>query len=180
MVDTLTSDQHVTPMELALEQVMGGRLERLRQEIPKPWDYTIDNELQPYYAESVAAFAWPAGVGSNQLRINSIKFSILLHKLRGTDGALELFGGLAGFTYRYILHDRTAMSKTTMEIWVTPSLFADNDADWVRYISRVIRDLLPWWIDLGVVHIIDSFRSALFSVVALRTTDYEFFEGTEA
>ena len=168
---TLTKDQFTTPIERVMERSVSGRISSIVQIRDMELEYA--GELQPFYAENVNSPNWPIKIGSNKLRVNAIESGLVLNKFRGTKFAIDHFAMSAGFSYVMTLENQTIISRPKANFEVTSSVFSIADVNWITYLERVLRYLLPTRISIGTIVFSDIFIATEKSVAIGVLRDYE-------
>lgn len=165
----LTHGAYQGDVEDALVTAILPYLEKLL-DVPAPWDVdNINEDMLARLAETLQADAWTAELGNLTYRRRVVREALLLHRNRGTERALTLFAELAGFTILWSLTRSGSPERNTgIDIYVTPSVFADATERWVSYISFVLERLLPYWLTLNFVSVLPAISGQVRSAGVYR------------
>lgn len=151
----MSSGIYQTPVERALEAASLPELERLLN-VASPWDVSgASDSMLAALAETLLAAAWSGSIASREERERTVRSAVLLHRYRGTPAALREFADLAGFAIFWNF-SRDGGRNRGIDIYVTPSVFADADAEWVERITSVLGRLLPYWLTINFISVVPS------------------------
>ena len=106
----------------------------------------------------------------------SIADAVYIHKHRGTPAALTRFADRLGVGISYGLNDRVGNSPATIVIFIHPPILEIATVLWVEYVARVIRRLIPGWLNIGAIHVLPLVETQSYSTSILSAWQYGFIK----
>ena len=153
--------------------------ERFDFEAAPLWDIdNVDASLLQFLAYDLAADAWTDILGVAYER-SILKRSWELNLYRGTEESIHRFADMAGFgvsvTYTA---SGTPLRNRSASVYITPIAGQAADADFLAYVTRVIRGaaprlgLLPWTLSLQNIFVASDFTVGVNVGMGFQTFDY--------
>ena len=176
---SLADGQYQTPMEVALERACGFRISALAAALGRLWDpATVPASMLPWLAQTVDADLWPGAIGGEALQRLAIQDAHYIHRHRGTAAALQRFAQRAQFTVSWELHDRVGTTPAGITVFVNPGAPGVATLLWVEYVTRVIGRLVPGWLILVAVHVLQAGRETGYTAGAGSAWERQILTGT--
>ena len=130
--------------------------------LPSIWDFqNINSDLLPFAAfDNDCHILYTQALGEQFIRdlLENIEY---ITTFRGTWAAIDRFAQVAKFQYSYIWN-YTGTIKTTIDLYVTIPLLHTNNTDYLIYLERAIRWLLPYPIDVHSITIAHNYSFDLY------------------
>ena len=172
---------YTTKVERGLDD-LAGQLARNVVVYPK-WDLAnLPADFRPFLAWELHADAYTTLLDllyGESREVALIRGAATLNRLRGTKAAFNEFAKDAQFSYTMteVKTDVGGINKvTSVNVVVVPAIAnLSANVEWLEYIVRVMRNLLPVFIDLNRVTIENSINSTLNIAAGFNPFEIEVF-----
>ena len=169
--------QHTTEVQKALTDAILVTYDDIRPVSLYDFDNVPASYLPYLYKEFAAEFMYTEIAGVPFTR-KILKAWYPIAKYIGSIGAAREFAKAADFDFTYV-YEPTGPIKTSVDFYVTPSVYHAPDDEWKSYITRVLKELFGGGdITVSNVYFTERLTATLYIGHHRTGVNYDHIEGT--